>query len=324
MIKTSLIALGVALSSAALVACSSSSSGGGGDGGTDGGNPIDSGHPSDSGNPTDSGHPTDSGNPTDSGPTDGGMDQMAGMPFQGSVFAVTTPSAAGNTFSVDAAFIASVSPGTPCAGGSMMGTCCYMPAAVPTDAGPVDAGMPMIVTAGNIDITNEAGDAGVGTLMPGAMGYMPLTGPTPDMSVQWTAGDKLDVSAAGDSMGVHMFTGAIQTGDTITGDMPALSFTNPVTINRTMDYTQAWTADSTATGDKVVLAIATTADGSITCTADDSAGTVTVPNMLLSNFSAGMGFVTLTRTNSSMATGPNNATVSLDHTTSILGSATIQ
>jgi hypothetical protein len=87
----------------------------------------------------------------------------------------------------------------------------------------------------------------------------------------------------------------------------------------------SWTP-GTATTVRVTLIAAkgTTEDGSVSCSVDDSAGTVSFPTALLSKLTTGdTGIITLTRTSLTTATG-NNATVQLASTTSSTGLVKLQ
>jgi len=330
MIKASFISVSAALVAAAalggasLAACSSSSSGGNG---------SDSGTTGDSPTGGDTGVKTDSSPGGDSAPTDSGTggetasDSPVGTPFYGYVGAAVSPNLAGmgNSYTISALFStsAAVLPGqAPCTG-MMMGSCCYTPAAAPVDAGGSDAGPAASPQAGIITVTMLA-DAGTAMLTPDTM-----TGAYASDTMQsWNAGtDILMISAAGDTASVHAFSGSLQTGAPFANLMPAFSFAMPTMIDRTMDFPVTWMMEGMG-GEKAVLFVllsaGTMSDGLISCSVDESTGTITVPKGLL-------GLVTLSDTATlflqrgipkTPTTPADNATIYLIGGAQVLGSAT--
>jgi hypothetical protein len=289
------ILAGVAsLSCVALAAaCSSSSnkgSGGGGDGGSSG----------------------EGGGDAKSG--DGGS-SSGGTPYSG---ALAAAEATAGVFDIAGSFIATpdasatanMCPGS----GVMSGSCCYEPPAPASDAGAADAGTVAVFSAGTITIKD--GTATLANMSPGTNGAYGITSGAMNPTVKWTPGDTLAVSAAGAT--VDAFTGNIVTVVDLAGITPALSLTTATNVPLATPLVVSWTA-GTATTVRVTLLAAkgTAGDGLISCSVNDSAGTVTVPTALLSKLTTGdNGVLSLTRQSVNMATGANVSVQLLSSTTS--------
>jgi hypothetical protein len=167
--------------------------------------------------------------------------------------------------------------------------------------------------AGTITLTD--GTNALGALdFNAATGYTALSG-TSDAGMNWAFADTLNVSAAGDANGVAQFTGSVAAPAAFAGLSPAPSYSPADGISLSSDFTQTWTPGPA--GSKVTLNIYASTSGSISCTADDSAGTVTVPTALLSLFtSTDTGTLAITRAANTAVTA-TNANVSI--TASISG-----
>jgi hypothetical protein len=294
------------LSGAALaVACSSSSNKGSPGGGGDGGGV------------------TDGGGGGDGGSSSGG----GGHPYAGTLTATRTGGTT-EVYTISGAFVPTPDVSVPDASaaatcpttGTVSGSCCYLPAVAASDAGTVDAGTVTFDSAGVISIKD--GTTAVAALMPASNdGYAISSANNP--SVKWNPGDTLAFSAAGAT--VDAFTGNLVTVVDFAGLSPALSLTTATTVPLASAFTLSWTP---GTGTNVRLIVGafdkTTEEGSITCDAADSAGTVTVPTALLSKFATGdTGVLTLTRSNVTTATDLNT-TIDLISTTSTAGTLKFQ
>ncbi len=296
------------LAGAALaVACSSSSSKGspGGEG--------------------DGGGVTDGGGGGDGGSSSGG----GGHAYAGTMTATRTVTGMTTVYTISGAFVptpetsvvdASAAATCP-ATGTVSGSCCYIPAPPASDAGTTaDAGTVTFDSAGVITIKD--GTTAVAALMPASNnGYAISSANNP--SVKWNAGDTLSFSGAGAT--VDAFTGNLATVADFAGVTPALSLTTATTVPLASAFTLSWTP---GTGTNVRLIVGafekTTGEGSITCDAADTAGTVTVPTALLSKFASGdTGVLTLTRSNVVAATDANT-TIDLISTTSTAGTLKFQ
>jgi hypothetical protein len=194
------------------------------------------------------------------------------------------------------------------------GSCCFVPAATPTDAGATDAGTIAFDSAGTITFTD--GTSAIAAISPGTNGAYGVSSAN-NPSVKWQPGDTLAVSAMGGV--VKAFTGNLVTVEDFAG------VTTAATVPITADLVVKWTAGTATTVRLFVDALkGTTQEGSITCDVADSVGTVTVPKALLGKFATGdAGIITLTRTNVTPATDPN-ATVDLLSTTTTGGTAKFQ
>jgi hypothetical protein len=301
-VKLFILAGVASLSCGALVAaCSSSSnhgSGGGGDGGTSG-----------------------DGAGGDAKTGDCGS-SSGGTPYSGTLAAAETT---GGVFDIAGSFIAtpdaSATANTCPGSGTTSGSCCYEPPIVANDAGAVDAGTIAVFSAGTITIKD--GTATLANLNPGTNGAYGITSGASNPTVKWTGGDTLAVSAAGAT--VEAFTGNLVTAVALAGVTPALSLQTATTVPLADPYVVSWTP-GTATTVRVTLIVAKgmTEDGSISCSVDDSAGTVSFPTALLSKLTTGdTGIISLTRTSLTTTTG-SNATVQLASTTSSTGLVKLQ
>jgi hypothetical protein len=271
----------------AATACSSSSGNGFNNGGGDSGTSGEAGTASDSGT---------------GGETGGGS-----LPYVGEVTASN-----GTAFTITGAFgpAPTATPTAPMcpATGVSSGSCCYIPPAVASDAGTTtDAGSTaMALSAGTITIKDGAANVAALNPLANGGGYgITGNGTTTNPSVKWTPGDKLSISASGDT--VAAFSGSLTTVDDFAGVTPALSLTTATTVPLSADLVIAWTAGN-GTNVTTVLALKS---GSITCQVSDSAGTVSVPSALLGKLTTAQeGLLTLSRATSTTVTG-SNATVTL-------------
>lgn len=298
------ILAGVAsLSCGALVAACSSSSNHGGGGGGDGG--------SSSGG--------DGGGDAKTG--DGGG-SSGGAAYSGTMAADETTAGVFNIAgefiaTPDASATANTCPGM----GVTSGSCCYEPPIVASDAGAADAGTVALVSAGTI--TFKDGTSTLANMNPGTNGAYGITSGASNPTVKWTQGDTLAVSAAGAT--VDAFTGNLVTVVDLAGVTPVLSLKTATTVPITSPLVVSWTP-GTATTVRVTLIAAkgTVEDGSISCSVNDSAGTVTVPTAFLSKLTTGdTGVISLTRQAVSQATG-NNVSVQLVSASTTTGIAKFQ
>jgi len=289
----------------AIAACSSSSSKGSGGGGGDGGNEGDA-------------------KTGDGGSSSGG----GSKPYAGTITATRTIAGTTTVYTISGGFVATPDVSIPDASaaatcpttGTVSGSCCYLPAAAPSDAGAADAGTVTFDSAGTITVTDGA--TSIASLMPGTNGAYGISSAN-NPSIKWTGGDTLDFSATGGTVGA--FTGTLVTVADFAGVTPALSYTTATTVPLTADLDVKWTP---GTGTDVRLFVdalkGTAQQGAITCDAADSAGTVSVPMALLSKLATGdTGVITLTRSNLTTATDANT-TVDLLSTTSTGGTAKFQ
>ncbi len=292
------ILAGVAsLSCVALAAaCSSSSSKGSGGGGGDGGSSGEGGGDAKTG---------DAGGSSSGGTTYSGA--LAAAETTAGVFDI----AGSFVLTPDASAAGNMCPGS----GVMSGSCCYEPPAAARDAGAAgDAGTVAVFSAGTITIKD--GTSTLANLNPGTNGAYGITSGAMNPTVKWTAGDTLAVSAAGAT--VDAFTGNLVTVVDLAGVTPVLSLKTATSVPLASPLVVSWTA-GTATTVRVTLLAAkgTAGDGLISCSVDDSAGTVTVPTALLSKFATGdTGALSLTRQSTNTATGANVTVQLLSSTTS--------
>ena len=270
----------------------------------------------DSGNGGDGTNGNDSGNGGDSG---GGPSK----PNAGTVSFSHTQTKTGNTttdaYTASAAFVAVPDGGTSGGGGcsgTQSGSCCFIP---PSQADAGTGGGATAVSAGGI--TAKDGSNTIATMSPNGTTYTAVTNP-PTSSLTWNAGDSISVNAAGDT--VHAFSGSVNAVALFAGVTPALSFLTPTQIPRSSDFTITWTGGTGAIEVILTAQKLTQNDGVITCSASSDSGTMTVPHDLLGNLNANdTGTITLVRTISADAS-PDNATVTLQTTTSESGTVSYQ
>ena len=182
-----------------------------------------------------------------------------------------------------------------CAGATVTaGACCYVPGAPPVDAGAstlpagesADGGPDFVM----LNVGTLTLDDATSTKTLGSLQYMPLIegfgyaegyadddlGPS-----AWSAGDLLTVSVSGGVLG--SFTA--QAHDVSMPDTPA-----PASITRSQGLTLAWTPDPNAHAMAVSLAAysaKSVSHGTVTCTPEDSAKTITIAPDLLAGVESG-------------------------------------
>jgi hypothetical protein len=271
-----------------------------------------------------SNHSSGGGGGGDGGASDGGGDakgdggsSSGGAPYSGTLAAAETTA---SVFDIAGDFIAtpdaSATTNTCPGSGVTSGSCCYEPPITASDAGATDAGTPAVFSAGTITIKD--GTSTLANLNPGTNGAYGITSGASNPTVKWTAGDTLAVSAAGAT--VDAFTGNLVTVVDLAGVTPTLSLKTATTVPLAAPFVVSWTP-GTATSVRVTLIAAkgTAEDGSISCSVDDSAGTVSFPMALLSKITTGdTGVLSLTRQSVNQATG-NNVSVQLVSTTATTG-----
>ncbi len=101
----------------------------------------------------------------------------------------------------------------------------------------------------------------------------------------WSAGDTLDVTAAGAS--VTAFTGTLHAGSRLSGVSPSLG-AGPLIIPHDHDFEVSWAPDS-VTGETVLVGLRQVALDSLVdcfCAAPDEAGSLTMPAGLLALYTA--------------------------------------
>jgi hypothetical protein len=251
----------------------------------------------------------------------------AKLPYVGSVSADSTVAATTTTHSLTGAFALASDAGAAGAdGGTCLGTesgsCCYVPPGTLAEAGAGDAGTTVsLVSAGTLSVTD--GTTAVANITPGSNNGYAITSGTSNPSVTWNGGDMLTVSAAGAA--VEAFSGKMTAVEDFAGLTPALSYKTATTVPIASDLTISWTAGNGTTVHVLIDAVkGTTNEGTISCSAADSAHTVTVPSALLGKFASGdTGLITLNRSSVTQVTGPN-ATVSLISTSTTGGTAKFQ
>jgi hypothetical protein len=165
---------------------------------------------------------------------------------------------------------------------------------LPTGFGPGGSALP---TAGSVTIARDG--APLATLL--GPSYPEIT------NVSWTAGDTLDVQAAGGD--VDAFAGSLQTPATLQGLSPAFG-QGPIAIASGTDFQISWTPEGKA-GE--IMQVQIESDGAwVSCTASDSDGSVVIGADLIAQLSlAANPTIHLIRSITSNVLGPN-ATVALE------------
>jgi hypothetical protein len=191
--------------------------------------------------------------------------------------------------------------------------------------GTTDRGLPYPFKppdAGKITLAAEAGATTLATLVPAAfeggsgtfygmtdLGWSwfgPLGDYAPVASQPWSAGDTLQVLAAGNE--VASFSEALRTGPSLAGVVPSIG-PSPVVVDHGQPFTVSWAPQDH--GDATVLLTLPYAGGVCFCDAPDAAGRLVVDANLLGPISAEKnGKIQLARlTISTVASG--NATIDL-------------
>ncbi len=279
------------------VACGS-----GDNNGSDGGNDATA---------NDSSNPNDSGNPGDSGNKDTGAPSKANY---GSVSFSESVSGNTDSYTATAGFYETPDSGASSGGcaGTQSGNCCYVP---PSDGG---TGTTTATAVGAGGITLKDGTTTIGTMTPTGATYTALTSVTTN-TLKWQPGDTLNVSAAGDT--VHPFSGNVAAAALFEAVNPALSLITPITITRSSDFTITWTAGTGAINLSLSALKVATSDGLLTCSSSTDTGTMTIPTALRLYFSASDAAVVRSSRVLSADASPDNATVTLESSTSVSGSA---
>jgi hypothetical protein len=125
---------------------------------------------------------------------------------------------------------------------------------------------------------------------------------------------------------VHAFSGTLVAPQRLTGTSPPMSNTTPAIITRSAGFTQSWTP---VAGTKMLLALTadnstfTKIDGFVSCIGDDT-GSLTIPASLLTNIPVtDSGFLELVRMAETDASN-DDATILLEASTSVYGTATFK
>ncbi|MHB1844205.1 MAG: hypothetical protein ACYCWW_05140 [Deltaproteobacteria bacterium] len=241
----------------------------------------------------------------DGGPggTNGAAASYDGLVQQGKLLAPMDGGAPASTYFATATFYPNIgSTGANC-GGTASGSCCYAPPGTGGGSAPIGAGT----------LTFLDGTQTIGTLP-----FDPTNGYVDVTNLTWNGGDNLSVKAAGDSAGVGVFTASA----TAPADFVNLTQTqndggtasvngSPVGVSVSQDLIVTWPA---GTAQSLLLTITPSAsqpnEGSITCSPNDSDGTVTVSQVLLANYQPGnTGTLEIDRINSGSGTAPNGSVV---------------
>ncbi len=200
------------------------------------------------------------------------------------------------SYSVTADFYPNVGPGGSSCSGASVGSCCYSPPAGGGGSAPIGAGT----------LTVKDGQVTLGTLpFDPTNGYGLLT------SATWMPGDTLSVTAPGDVVDAFVVSSPVPAA--LAGLSPSLA-SGALTISVSQPWTFAWTPGSPAGQSMLVTlgpapnATGQSSIGSITCTPNDSDGTLTVDASLLANFQSGQAAqLAVARINAGQASPANGS-----------------
>jgi hypothetical protein len=251
-----------------------------------------------------------------SGGSDGGGTTTPSTPYYGSVTFLRGFEFNASTLQLNADLFVTPASGIPglCpAGSSQSGSCCLRSpdreiiGDVPANAGTLtlmDNSTPNNPTLGTATfVISQA---------PGVPNGYSLSGPTD--TFDWSAGDKLAVSAAGDAAGVAAFAGSVIAPVDLAGVSPSPgAISSPLSISTQSDSVLTWSAGSSP-GSQVEVEIDAdnnASTGSLLCMTSDSSGQITVPSALTHNIPAGStGTITVTRVGvGTLSTPASNATI---------------
>jgi hypothetical protein len=239
--------------------------------------------------------------------TSNGTGTGGNQPYYGSIVLSTNESSTNFTASA-ALYLRAGSPLSSCSG-TQSGSCCYSPAG--SDA------TTTLFGAGTITLTDKGSQ--LGQLFYNDAGYGELNSEVQvERTFFWSAGDTIDVSAAGGA--VQAFSGSAVAPAAITGFSPmpgatTLSVTGANGLNIT------WTPGSGS--DSFVLFLRDATANSITCEVPITAGTLSVPSSLLVHLS-GSGFIQAYPQASSNFDGPNANVALLIGGSGMFGMASFQ
>ena len=279
--------LAAVLACGALAGCSSSSAGAAADGG-----PASSG---DSG-----GGGSDDGGPGGGGSSDGGADSGGTVTAGEVAFFSGGSGPQSGAYTIVGGFLR----GSGHAGGGTgsaicetpVGSCRYCNSISSADAGPSGGGVTITLLNAGV-VTAKDGATALGTLAYNAddagMGDYELDS-NADPTLTWAAGDTLIASATGGQF--PAFSASITAPQAITGVTPALSLASAAAVSTSAPFVLSWTPSSD-TGAQMGLVIGGySGSGTASCTAADSAGSITVPPAILQKFGTGGGTMGLTKT----------------------------
>jgi hypothetical protein len=253
----------------------------------------------------------------------------SGAPYTGIVLATVTQTETKNTYGVFADF----TQGTPRATGGASQSCvCQEGIVLPVM--PPDAGTLTIESASGAVLTtltpaneNSASGSYSGTwdLGANAWAYSPGNYDTV-VSPAWTPGEALEVCATGDQ--VPAFSGSLHTGALLSGITPSIGAAS-VTVQRSQGFKVSW-APGPRSDDTVLLTLQQITSSTIatcTCTAPDSAGSVSIDSKrLLSQYVATKqlsGTIWLARTTVTTVSS-GNASIELIGEVMVTGPATFE
>jgi hypothetical protein len=232
-------------------------------------------------------------------------------PYYGSVFLTDQPAYPTTAFSANAGFYIGLGGPPPSCAGTQSGSCCYVPAG--TNVTPLAP-----ASAGTITVTDKA--VQLGQLSYDGAGYDGITsvlGESP--SLEWSAGDTIDVSASGAA--VQAFSGSAVAPADIVGLDPMPDPTVALSITGASGFAIGWTPGSG--GSSFCLALEDASENVITCKVAIATGTLSVPSSLLTHLS-GAGSIEAHPQASSSFDGPN-ASVTIElRGPSLQGIATFQ
>ena len=140
-----------------------------------------------------------------------------------------------------------------------------------------------------------------------------------DPSLQWNGGETLSVSAPGDTVGA--FSGLVIAPGDFAGLNPPLDSptVSQVPVPSGEAFTLNWLPGS---GTNVTLVFSDSSGAALTCSAPDSAGTLTVPAAQLALLASGPGALALTRL-TNVTVSSHNAQILLQASTEEVASATL-
>lgn len=115
-----------------------------------------------------------------------------------------------------------------------------------------------------------------------------------DPTLTWAAGDTLSASATGGE--IPAFSASITAPQDVAGLTPALSLVSSTTVSTSAPFVLSWTPSSDTGAQMELVLGGVSGGGTASCTAPDSAGSITVPVAILQKFGMGGGTMGLTKT----------------------------
>ena len=230
----------------------------------------------------------DEGGSNEGGSDGGGGDSGVTTKFYGSVIVANTNTSTSMRYDIFGLFGATStsSGGTTTCTASTEGACTFQDCASGDGGVPGDAGAPIYLSAGTLDVI-----VGSNTFTTTRMANGEYRAQA--MSSLYMGGESVRAKATGDPMGAPAFDLSVTAPARITVTMPAYPPMGSITISRAQPFSMVWTGGVAGT---VNVAVSTYPAGhtlAVSCKADASTGGTTIPTNMLAKLASGNGFLSV-------------------------------